>query len=192
MTEMGASLLAQQSTAEAEEMEGRYGDQVALCYQCKRCTAGCPVADAMDIRPHQVVRLVQLGGVERLLSSQAIWTCVGCYLCAARCPQGVPVTEMIYALKGMAIKRGIPSRGATVPTFISAFARTVERSGRIRELPMIARFYLGTDPMEALRHREMGLKLFRQGRLPLFGERDSGSKAVKAMLQRARRREKRA
>ncbi|MBF8266628.1 MAG: 4Fe-4S ferredoxin, iron-sulfur binding protein [Dehalococcoidia bacterium] len=169
-------------------MEGRYGAQVALCYQCKRCTAGCPVADAMDIRPHQVVRLLQLGNTERVLESSAIWTCVGCYLCAARCPQGVPVTDLMYSLKGIAMKRGMMPKQATVPAFLRAFSGTVERYGRLHELPMLAGFYLSTDLREALKHRAMGLQLFRQGRLHILGERHRGGKAVRAMLRKARSR----
>ena len=177
---------AQPQTATDEEMESRYGSQVALCYQCKKCTSGCPVADAMDIRPHQVVRLLQLGSAERALESSAIWTCVGCYLCAARCPQGIPVTDLMYSLKGIAMKRGMMPKQATVPAFLKAFSGTVGRYGRIRELPMLVGFYLSTDIREAIKHRDMGLQLLRQGRLPILGERHRGGKAVKAMLRKAR------
>ena len=192
MIQVKDTVLSQQPTAEAQEFQGRYGAQVTLCYQCKKCTAGCPLADVMDIRPHQVVRLAQLGATERLLNSQAIWTCVGCYTCTARCPQGVPVAEMMYTLKGLAMKRGTTTKGAAVPSFIRAFASTVGRHGRNRELLMISRFFLSTNPVGALREAQMGLKLFRQGRLPVLGERRSGGKAVRAMLKRARRGEERA
>ncbi|MBI4282628.1 MAG: 4Fe-4S dicluster domain-containing protein [Chloroflexi bacterium] len=177
---------SQPQTAAAQEMGSRYGSQIALCYQCKKCTSGCPVADAMDLRPHQVVRLLQLGNAERALQSSAIWTCVGCYLCAARCPQGVPVTDLMYSLKGIAIKQGMMPRKATVPAFLRAFSGTVERYGRIRELPMLAGFYLSTDIREAIKHRDMGLQMLRQGRLPILGERHRSGKAVKAMLRKAR------
>lgn len=179
--------LLQPPSATVGEIEGRYGAQLALCYQCKKCTAGCPVADAMDIRPHQLVRLARLGAAERLLTSEAIWTCVGCYTCTARCPQAVPVTELIYSLKGLALKRGMTPRKAAVPAFLRAFEETVGRYGRNRELPMLTRYFLSTDPRAALREMSTGLKLFRQGRLPLLGERFRGKSRVRAMLRRARR-----
>ena len=115
----------QPATAEAQEIEERYGEQITLCYQCKRCTSGCPVADAMDFRPHQVVRLVRVGAAERLLTSEAIWTCVGCYLCTTRCPQAVPLAELMYSLKGLALRRGVTAKRAPVPAFLRAFAKTV-------------------------------------------------------------------
>ncbi len=177
------------TVAEAEaarEIEGRYGPQVALCNQCKRCTSGCPVAEVMDIRPNQMVRLVGLGATHRLLTGEAIWTCAGCYQCTTRCPQGVPVAELVYALKGQALKRDLAPKGRPVPAFIRAFSATVERSGRSHEPEMLARFFLATSPREALRQAPAGLKLLRQGRLPLWGHKVKARKLVRAMLRKAR------
>lgn len=174
--------------AAAQGIEGRYGPQLALCYQCKRCTAGCPVADLMDYRPHQIMRLVRLGAVDRALSSDAIWACVGCYACTTRCPQGVPVTEMMYALKSEALRRGLTPANATVPAFVRSFAATVERHGRNRETEMLARYYLSTGPLEALKEARVGLTLLRQGRLPLLGHRTRGWGKARQMLRRAKTR----
>ena len=187
MMTVGAISQAQPPAIAAQEIDSRYGPQVGLCYQCKRCTSGCPLADVMDFRPHQMVRLARLGATERLLTSEAIWTCVGCYLCTARCPQGVPVAELVYALKGFALRRGLTPKKAPLPAFLRAFEGTVERYGRNHELTMLRRYFLSTDPMVALRKGPMGLKLFRQGRLPLRGEKVRGRRKVRAMLRRARR-----
>ena len=43
------------------------GQDLLACYQCGECSAGCPVAFAMDMLPSQVIRLVQLGQVEEAL-----------------------------------------------------------------------------------------------------------------------------
>ena len=40
---------------------------VQACYQCGKCSAGCPVADKMDLLPNQLVRLVQMGRIDRAL-----------------------------------------------------------------------------------------------------------------------------
>ena len=34
---------------------------VSACYQCKKCSAGCPLTFAMDFYPDQVIRLALLG-----------------------------------------------------------------------------------------------------------------------------------
>ena len=184
---VGTALMFETSTVAAREIEGRFGAEVALCYQCKRCTAGCPAVDFMELRPHQLVRLVRLGAADRSISSEAIWNCVGCYTCTARCPQNVPVAELVYSLKNLALREGKTPRRAPVPAFLRAFGSTVERHGRSREAEMLARYFLSTDPRAALKQAPVGLKLMRQGRLPLWGHGVRGWKAVKRALGKARR-----
>ena len=171
----------------AREIEDRFGAEVALCYQCKRCTSGCPAVDFMEFRPHQLVRLVRLGAADRSISTEAIWNCVGCYACTARCPQDVPITELIYSLKGLAMKEGKVPKGVRVPAFLKAFAGTVERHGRNQETQMLVQYYLTTDPKTAVKETPTAIKLFRQGRLPLLPHRVRGWKAVKRVLRRVRR-----
>ena len=171
----------------AREIEDRFGAEVALCYQCKRCTSGCPAVDFMELRPHQLVRLVRLGAADRSISTEAIWNCVGCYACTARCPQNVPITELIYSLKSLAMKEGKVPKGVRVPSFLRAFAGTVERHGRNQETQMLVQYYLTTDPKTAVKETPTAIKLFRQGRLPLLPHRVRGWKAVKRVLRRVRR-----
>lgn len=184
---LGAMPLLEGVAAADREIEELFGADVALCYQCKRCTSGCPAVDFMELRPHQIVRLVRLGAADRPMSSEAIWNCVGCFACTARCPQKVPVTELIYALKSRALKQGKAPRGAHVPAFLRAFAGTVGRYGRSQETHMLAQYYLTTDPKTAMKERSTAMKLFRQGRLPLLPHRVRGWKVVKRALRRARR-----
>jgi len=184
---VGSAFVVETGTAAAREIEDRFGAEVALCYQCKRCTAGCPVVDSMEFRPHQMVRLVRLGAVDRPVASDAIWNCVGCYACTTRCPQNVPVTELIYSLKNAALREGKTPKRAPVPAFLNAFADTVKRHGRDNELEMLVRYFLSTDPRAALSQASTGMTLMRQGRLPLWGHRVRGWKAIKGLLRKARR-----
>ncbi|MCK9387364.1 MAG: 4Fe-4S dicluster domain-containing protein [Sulfuritalea sp.] len=79
------------------------GQKLLACYQCGKCSAGCPMAAHMDVLPNQIIRLAQLGMQERLMASSAIWTCVSCLTCNSRCPKGIRIAEIIEALRGMAI-----------------------------------------------------------------------------------------
>jgi heterodisulfide reductase subunit C len=45
----------------AGRVEAATGVNLAQCYQCGKCAAGCPVSDQMDLPPSQVFRLLQLG-----------------------------------------------------------------------------------------------------------------------------------
>lgn len=81
------------------------GQNPLACYQCGRCSAGCPVAGAMDLLPNQVMRLVQLGLIDQAMASQTIWFCAACLTCAARCPQGVDLARVMEALRTLAVER---------------------------------------------------------------------------------------
>ena len=82
-----------------KKVEKLSGQDILACYQCGRCSAGCPMASYMDILPNQIIRLVQLGVRDRLLNSGAIWSCVSCLTCNSRCPKGVNIAEVIEALR---------------------------------------------------------------------------------------------
>lgn len=88
--------------ARIEELSGQ---DLMACYQCGKCSAGCPMAKYMDILPNQMIRFAQLGLKDELLSSEAIWLCVSCLTCNSRCPKGVRIAEIIEALRQVLIRR---------------------------------------------------------------------------------------
>lgn len=77
------------------------------CYQCGKCSAGCPAVEAMDILPHQVIRLVQLGLVDEILNSNTPWVCASCVTCAVRCPKGVDLTKIMEALRQIVLRKNV-------------------------------------------------------------------------------------
>ena len=83
------------------------GQNLLACYQCGRCSAGCPVVDEMDIVPSEVIRLLQLGQVDEVLRSKTIWTCASCLQCASRCPKGVEFSNICDALRAIVLRTRI-------------------------------------------------------------------------------------
>ncbi|MFL7807317.1 MAG: 4Fe-4S dicluster domain-containing protein, partial [Anaerolineae bacterium] len=81
--------LAESDIAFLHEVERRSGQNLARCYQCGKCSAGCPIAFEMDYPPHQVIRGVQMGMRDLVLASSTIWLCAACETCSTRCPQDV-------------------------------------------------------------------------------------------------------
>lgn len=75
------------------------GKNVYSCYQCGRCSAGCPFAFDMDVLPNQIIRLVQLGLAEEALSCEAINVCASCFTCQSRCPKGIDIASVAEALR---------------------------------------------------------------------------------------------
>ncbi len=82
------------------------GQNLLACYQCGRCSAGCPASGVMDLLPSQVIRLLQLGLVEEAMASQTAWHCAACLSCTARCPKGVDLPRVMEALRVLAMERG--------------------------------------------------------------------------------------
>jgi len=83
------------------------GENIRRCFACGTCTAGCPVREIDDkYNPRKIIRMVILGMRGRVLRSDFIWLCSTCYTCSERCPQGVKVTDIMNALKNIAVREG--------------------------------------------------------------------------------------
>jgi heterodisulfide reductase subunit C len=91
----------------AGKVETISGQTLSSCYQCGKCSAGCPLEHAMNILPHQVIRDLQLGREEQALAAGAIWLCAACHTCAARCPRGVDLSRIMEALRVIQMRRGL-------------------------------------------------------------------------------------
>ncbi|MEW6308352.1 MAG: 4Fe-4S dicluster domain-containing protein [Bacillota bacterium] len=83
-------------------------ERVLTCYQCGKCSAGCPMVEFMDRPPHQVIRLVQLGQEQAALAAEAPWYCAACHSCASRCPRGTDLSRVMEALRSVALRAGRP------------------------------------------------------------------------------------
>lgn len=81
------------------------GERIEDCMQCGKCSAGCPAGGAMDILPHQIIRYLQLGQLNRITESEAIWNCASCFTCAARCPRNIDLAKVMEAVRLTIIRR---------------------------------------------------------------------------------------
>ena len=132
------------------------GQNVSSCYQCGKCTGGCPVQADLDTSPNRIIRLVQLGLEDEVLSNQTIWGCVACGACAGRCPVGIDPVRIIDTLRALAEKKGIEPEGdaARVWTFFRAFLDCVRQYGRLNEVGLMGSYninsgYLFTNVIKA-------------------------------------------
>jgi heterodisulfide reductase subunit C len=128
----------------AAQVEKTAGTAIASCLQCAKCTSGCPIAARADIKPHEAVRLVQLGRRDEVLTSLFIWECTSCHTCATRCPQKVDICTMNDGLRRMSRDAAKVHAKTAVPTFNQVFLRAVRKRGRMYELGLMASFKLRT------------------------------------------------
>ena len=134
-----------------QDINRRIAGQVEKCYQCGKCSAGCPMANEMDLMPNQVIRLVQLGLKDRATHCRSIWLCAGCVTCTTRCPQEVEIGSVMEAVRHVALEEGVPPPPEVRHTavFNEVFLRSVRRHGRNFEPGMVMGFNLRTrQPMK--------------------------------------------
>ena len=127
----------------AGQIAARTGQHPLACYQCGKCSAGCPVRAHADSAPNRVVRYVQLGLDEKALHAHSPWLCAGCMTCSSRCPQQFDLAGFMDALREIALERGItPDPDAAA--FHEAFLAQIRRHGRAYELGLVADYKLAT------------------------------------------------
>jgi heterodisulfide reductase subunit C len=165
--------------------------QTFMCFQCRKCTCGCPATFAMDLYPDQVVRLVQLGQRDKVLASRTIWVCASCETCTTRCPNGVQIAELMDGLKELAIERGVRSAQPQIQALHETFVEDVARRGRIFEGMLLPMYWLRSGAVDDMvntgRWKDealMGWRMLVRGRLPLRPRGIKGKKDVRKLLKR--------
>ncbi len=153
------------------------GLQVTSCYQCRKCSGGCPLTFAMDLLPDRVIRLALLGQEDQVLGCRTIWVCSSCQTCTTRCPNGIDIAGVMDRLKEEALRRGKTLPEPEVAEFHRLFMDSVRRAGgRVSETRLVRRFTLfkmrrKPDIKELLENARLGWNLFKRGRLRLKGPR---------------------
>ena len=108
------------------------GERLKTCIQCGTCGGSCPSGPDMDYTPREIFAMAMAGLRDEVLKANTFWFCVSCYYCTVRCPQNIPITDIMYRLKRMAIQAGYFE--ASITDFSETFVGQVETYGRSFEL----------------------------------------------------------
>ncbi len=126
----------------ANEIQRRTGTNVLACFQCHKCSTGCPIGPDMDLLSSQIMRLIHLGREAEVLESKAIWLCASCEACTTRCPQGIDIAGVMDALRILAVERKAAVGDGHGKQFNRSFLGSVRRHGRVFEAGMLAVYKL--------------------------------------------------
>ena len=154
------------------------------CYQCKKCTNGCPLTFAMDIMPNQLMRLITLGQKDEVLKSKTIWICASCQTCTTRCPNDIDIAHVMDGMRRLCRAEGFQPAEDAVPKFHDAFLATIKCRGRMNELEMILRYKLRT--LDLMSDLKLGIRMFLKGRIKLFGHKVRGLNEIKSIFKRSK------
>ncbi len=167
------------------EVEATARVNVSECYQCYRCTNGCPVVHDMDITPHRIMGYIMNGERQKVLSSESIWTCLQCVTCSVRCPNGIDIAHVFETLRRLSIESGLAAKRDTW-SFDELLVESVAKHGRMYELGTIMSYRLSGKNL--FKDVAMGLTMIRKGRIGLVPHNIRERKQLAAIIREIRER----
>lgn len=162
-------------------VEDESGQVVSRCYQCGNCTGGCPMSFTYDFTVSRLMRLIQAGQKELVLSSRAIWMCATCETCTQRCPNEIDVATVLDVCRHMA-RREHKGGVHAVKTFVDSFMMTVGLNGRTHEVGLMALYMARTGRVWT--DVELAPKLLPKGKMAILPHRIKGRKEVADIIRR--------
>lgn len=165
---------------------GQFTDvNVVECYQCGKCTAGCPVADRMDLRPSVIMRMLQSGDAaaeEEILRSLSIWLCLTCETCYSRCPMELDIPKIMDYLRQRSFAEGkVHPDAKDIVTFHKSFLNTVESNGRLHEMGLILDYKMHSGNL--FQDVMLAPEMFSKGKLHILPERIKDRKGLSRLFK---------
>ncbi|KAB2954570.1 heterodisulfide reductase subunit C [Heliorestis acidaminivorans] len=156
-------------------LKKEYESDLSLCYQCGKCSAGCPAAFAMENTVRQIIRMVQLGLTKEALTTYSIWVCASCETCSTRCPRHVEPAKVMEALRIEAKKAGLVA-DKRADLFNDLFLQSVSNHGRLHEVGLIMRYNLLSG--QWFKDAMLAPSMMMQGKLKVLPESIKNKEAV--------------
>ena len=166
----------------SQRIKDRSGFDPAFCYQCGKCSAGCPMAGEMDLRPHEIIRLLQIDRTDKVFSSDSIWLCLTCETCTTRCPNEFDPAGVMDALREIALEESPWTVPTSISAFHAAFLDQIRAHGRIFEFGLVVSYKLRGGPLFA----DMGSvpAMLHRGKLSFAPKNIKGIRSVRRIFDK--------
>ena len=156
------------------------------CYQCGKCTAGCPVADEMDYPPSMTLRMLQTqdpANDEKILRSHTIWLCLTCEMCLCRCPMEIDIPSMMDYLRQRSMKeKKVNPKAKNIIAFHKSFLDSIKFLGRLYEIGLIVGYK--SRSFNLMQDVSLAPKMLRRGKLPLIPEGIRGVSQIRKIFKK--------
>jgi heterodisulfide reductase subunit C2 len=183
-------------TAELHHLHDRQGLLAAIrsitevdiskCYQCGKCSAGCPLSSEMDYAPSLIARMIQSDSDDldrKVIGSYTIWVCLSCNTCYSRCPMEIDIPRMMdYLREESFISHKYNKKARNIINFHKAFLKSVEVNGRLHELGLIA--YYKMLSLRLLQDVILAPAMLLKGKLHILPERNANIRGIQSIFRK--------
>jgi heterodisulfide reductase subunit C2 len=146
--------------------------KVTHCYQCGKCSAGCPLSVEMDYPPSVIMRMLQTGDPaleEKVLRSFSIWVCLTCEMCYSRCPMSIDIPKMMDFLRQKSVSENkVNPKAKEIIAFHRSFLDSIKYTGRLYEIGLFADYKSRT--LKILDDMALAPKMLKRGKLNIIPE----------------------
>lgn len=181
METLNLSRVSDEDRACVDAIAKRAGVNLRDCYQCGKCSAGCPMADDMDYTPQQIMHFLQMGLVDKALEARGPWVCAQCMVCSTRCPQQIDITAIM-----LEVRRESHAQGKRVvpesDVFETSFINGVRRGGKSNEQYLAAAYNLKSGHL--LQDMDSAPAMFAKGIVGLAPHRVKDKAAVRTLVDK--------
>ncbi|MDP4277330.1 MAG: 4Fe-4S dicluster domain-containing protein [Bacteroidota bacterium] len=180
--------ITQPNTSESlkSKLERLTDVDVSTCYQCGKCTAGCPLNEEMDIKPNQILRMLQLeypGYEDKILSSLTIWLCLACEQCYSRCPQEVKLPKVMDFLRQESLRlHKVNPKAKDILAFHESFLDEVNRNGKMNEVGLTIEYKLRT--LNLMQDVENAPSMLMKGKLGIIPHKVQHPAEIKRLFNK--------
>lgn len=168
----------------ANLLYAQHGNPINTCIQCGTCAGSCPSVDFMDHTPREIIGLIDANFKEEVMASNTYWTCASCYHCTVRCPAGIEVADLMYALKRYSIWKDQYGGGLIGPAFSESFVKMIMRTGRSFEPVLAPSYIFKYGPRELFQEAQTASSLVLKGRMPLLPKKIKRLENFRQMVRR--------
>lgn len=182
MQALDLSAVSQADIDACQAIAHEAGVDLKDCYQCGKCTAGCPLADGMDLMPREVIRFLQLGAIDVVLSAKTPWICAQCVVCSSRCPQNVDICSTMRAVR-LASKRAGYRPLPEADIFDDEFIANVRAHGVSNEQYLAAAYNVKSGHL--MQDADNAVRMLARGMVGVAMHNIQGRDEVAALIDRA-------